>query len=110
MLAHENSYSSTVKQNEGAPVWNEHWRVKNVPATANLVITVMDKDERSYTDDFIGSITTTVAAGAKELEIEGPFHKRNNRGRLWLNVSLFISLLWTMINIPLLDRKYTGNR
>jgi hypothetical protein len=74
-----------VKQNVSAPVWNEYWRVRNVPATASLVITVMDKDEGSYTDDCIGTITTTVSAGAKELEIEGPFLKRD-RGRLWLKV------------------------
>jgi len=74
-----------VKQNQPSPVWNEHWRVKNVPETANLVITVLDKDEGSFTDDFIGTVTTTVIAGAKELEIEGPFLKRS-RGRLWLKV------------------------
>jgi hypothetical protein len=88
-----------VKQNQASPVWNEHWRVKNVPTTATLVITVMDKDAGSYTDDFIGTITTTVAAGAKELEIEGPFLKRNvNRGRLWLKVRpvSFITIPWTM--------------
>jgi len=87
-----------VKQNQSSPVWNEYWRVKNVPKTASLVITVLDKDEGSFTDDLIGTITTTVTAGAKELEIKGPFLKRN-RGRLWLKVRPE-----TIITIPWLIR------
>lgn len=70
-----------------SPVWNEVWRIKNVPATADLVITFMDKDNSSLTDDFIGNIKTSVAAGAKEAEIEGPLFKlRSSRGTFWLKV------------------------
>ncbi|KAF9528271.1 C2-domain-containing protein [Crepidotus variabilis] len=79
------SFVSTVKQNELAPVWNETWRIKNVPATADLVINVMDKDEGSVTDDFIGTIRTGVSAGAKELEIESPLLKRS-RGTFWIKI------------------------
>lgn len=77
--------SSTVKPDNLAPVWNEIWRVKNVPATADLVIKVMDKDEGSVTDDFIGQIKTSVTPGTKELEIEGPVFRRS-RGTFWLKV------------------------
>ena len=70
----------------------------------------MDKDQGSYTDDFIGTITTTVAAGAKELEIEGPFLKQN-RGRLWLKVRPRVCYLYTLAdNIVTVDRKHTGKR
>jgi len=79
------SFVSTVRPDNLAPVWNEIWRVKNVPATADLVIKVMDKDEGSVTDDFIGQIKTSVTPGAKELEIEGPIFRRS-RGSFWLKI------------------------
>ncbi|KAF9481298.1 C2-domain-containing protein [Pholiota conissans] len=81
------SFVSSVQQNTLSPVWNEIWRVKNVPATADLVITVMDKDDGSITDDFIGKVTSSVAAGAKEIEIEGPLFKlRSSRGTFWFKI------------------------
>jgi hypothetical protein len=47
----------------------------------------MDKDDGSLTDDFIGSVKTSVAAGAKEVEIEGPLLKlRSSRGTFWFKV------------------------
>ncbi|KAF8163977.1 hypothetical protein BJ912DRAFT_813912, partial [Pholiota molesta] len=80
-------HSSSVQQKTLSPVWNEVWRVKNVPATADLVITFMDKDDGSLTDDFIGSVKTSVAAGAKEVEIEGPLLKlRSSRGTFWFKI------------------------
>ena len=79
--------SSTVKQDTATPVWNEIWKVKNVPVTADLVIKVMDKDVGSVTDDFIGTVKTSVSAGAKEADIEGPLIRRS-RGTFWLKVRL----------------------
>lgn len=75
-----------MKQDTLAPVWNEVWRVKNVPKTADLVIKFMDKDEGSLTDDFIGTVKTSVSPGAKELEIESALLKRT-RGTFWLKVA-----------------------
>ena len=74
-----------MKQNTTTPVWNEIWRVKNVPVTADLVIKVMDKDQGSVTDDLIGTVKASVSAGPKEVDIEGPLLKRS-RGTFWLNV------------------------
>ncbi|KAF4614432.1 hypothetical protein D9613_003520 [Agrocybe pediades] len=81
------SFVSQVKQNTLSPVWNEIWRVKNVPAIADLHIKLMDKDEGIVTDDYIGKAKTSVSAGAKELEIEGPIlHLRRNRGTMWVKI------------------------
>ncbi|KAJ3502768.1 hypothetical protein NLJ89_g8737 [Agrocybe chaxingu] len=77
------SFVSTVKHNSLSPVWNEVWRVKNVPATADLYITVMDKDEGSVHDDYIGKLKTSVTPGTKEVEIEGPVFRRS-RGHFWV--------------------------
>ncbi|KAF8951954.1 hypothetical protein BDZ97DRAFT_1882085 [Flammula alnicola] len=79
------SFVSTVQQNTLSPVWNEIWRLKNVPATADLVIKVMDKDEGELTDDFIGTASMSVSAGAKEAEIHGPLFKRL-RGTFWVKI------------------------
>ncbi|KAF8877745.1 hypothetical protein CPB84DRAFT_1838575 [Gymnopilus junonius] len=80
------SFVSTVKMGTLSPVWNEAWKVKNVPTTADLVIKVMDKDEGMVTDDFIGTVKSTVAPGTKESEIQGPLYK-GTRGTFWLKVS-----------------------
>jgi len=64
------------------PVWNEFWRVKNVPSTAALHITVLDKEK------LIGQFQTSLSPGPKEGEIEGPMFHLNNRGTFWLKVSL----------------------
>lgn len=72
-------------RNNLAPVWNEPWRIKNVPSTATLQVTVMDKDEGAVTDDYIGEFETSVAPGAKEAEIIGPMFRRD-RGTFWLKV------------------------
>lgn len=70
-------------------MWNETWRVKNVPASADLVLKIMDKDEGSLTDDFVGTVKVGVGAGAKEVEIEGPLLKlRSVRGTFWLKVCI----------------------
>lgn len=76
---------STVISNTASPVWNETWKVKNVPSTASLEVRVMDKDNDAITDDYIGKFETSVSAGTKEVEIEGPILRRN-RGTMWLKV------------------------
>ncbi|KAJ3825778.1 hypothetical protein F5878DRAFT_124193 [Lentinula raphanica] len=81
----EVSMVSTVKVNTLTPVWNETWRIKNVPITADLLVEVLDKDIGSPIDDFVGKFKTSVAAGAKEVEIEGPLFRRN-RGTFWLKI------------------------
>lgn len=69
-----------------SPVWNEYWKVKNVPSHANLHVEVLDKDDGTITDDIVGSFNTTVAAGAKEFTIESPSVRRN-RGTFWMKVT-----------------------
>jgi hypothetical protein len=76
---------STVKQNTLSPVWNEIWRVKNVPSTADLRVEVMDKDE-GVTDDYIGKFSVSVTPGTKEVEIEGTVFKIA-RGTFWIKVA-----------------------
>ncbi|KAL0070391.1 hypothetical protein AAF712_002222 [Marasmius tenuissimus] len=80
------SFVSTVKVNTLTPVWNEVWRVKNVPTTADLHVEVLDKDLGTPHDDYIGKFKCSVASGAKEVEIEGPILRRNNRGTFWLKI------------------------
>jgi len=77
---------STVQVNTLTPVWNELWRVKNVPTTARLNVEVLDKDN-GPTDDFIGRFHCDVSAGTKELEIESALLKRT-KGMFWLKVRL----------------------
>ncbi|KAF7777747.1 hypothetical protein Agabi119p4_3819 [Agaricus bisporus var. burnettii] len=79
------SFVSKVIKNTVAPVWNELWKIKNVPTTATLQVEVMDKDEGTMTDDYIGKFETTVSAGAKEAEIQGPMLRRD-RGNFWLKI------------------------
>ncbi|RDB19426.1 hypothetical protein Hypma_013524 [Hypsizygus marmoreus] len=79
------SFVSAVKANTLTPVWNETWRVKNVPATADIRVEIMDKDEGAPHDDYVGKFKTTVSPGAKEAEIEGPLFRRT-RGTFWLKV------------------------
>lgn len=71
-----------------APVWNEIWKVKNVPVHASLAVEVLDKDDGAKRDDYIGKFTTTVTAGAKEAEIVGPLFRRSG-GTFWLKVRPF---------------------
>lgn len=78
-------FRSTVKPNTLTPVWNELWSIKNVPSSATLQVQVLDKDDGSITDDYIGSFETSVSAGAKELTIEGATLRRS-RGTFWLKV------------------------
>lgn len=81
-------YRSTVKPNTLTPVWDEYWNVKNVPSTAKLQVQVLDKDDGSITDDFIGSFETDVAPGAKDVSIVGPTLRRSaGRGTFWLKVT-----------------------
>ncbi|KAH9857434.1 hypothetical protein C2E23DRAFT_720170 [Lenzites betulinus] len=79
------SFVSTVKPDTLAPVWNELWKVKNVPSTATLVVEVLDKDNGTITDDHIGKFSTPITAGAKECTIES-LSLRRNRGTFWLNI------------------------
>jgi len=66
--------------------------VKNVPAIADLLIKLMDKDDGMMTDDYIGKAKTSVSAGAKELEIEGPvLQLRRKRGTIWVKVLFTLS-------------------
>lgn len=77
--------SSSVQVGTLSPVWNEIWKLKNVPNHATLSVKVMDKDDGVITDDYIGKFETSLNAGAKELEITGPLFKRS-RGTFWLKV------------------------
>jgi Ca2+-dependent lipid-binding protein len=81
---------STVQTNTLQPVWNELWKVKNVPSNAELRVQVLDKDDGPK-DDYIGRFTTNVEPGAKEEEIHGRITKRT-KGTFWLKVRKFSSL------------------
>ena len=76
---------STVKPDTLSPVWNELWKIRNVPNTATLHVEVLDKDVGNITDDHIGTFSTPVTDGAKELTIESASIRRN-RGTFWLQV------------------------
>ncbi|TRM57010.1 hypothetical protein BD626DRAFT_551264 [Schizophyllum amplum] len=80
------SFVSSVQVNTLNPVWNEIWRIKNVPIHAHLAIEILDKDVRTPRDDYIGRVKTTVNPGAKEIEIEAPPLKLRSRGTFWLKI------------------------
>ncbi|KAI0713827.1 hypothetical protein C8Q76DRAFT_768732 [Earliella scabrosa] len=79
------SFVSTVIPDTLSPVWNELWKIKNVPKTASLIVDVLDKDVGNITDDHIGKFTTSLAPGAKECVIESISFRRN-RGTFWLHI------------------------
>ncbi|KIJ63398.1 hypothetical protein HYDPIDRAFT_176087 [Hydnomerulius pinastri MD-312] len=78
-------YVSSVQPNTLSPVWNEVWRVKNVPTSATLSVVLRDKDDGAPMDDYIGKFETTVCKGTKEVEVQGPMGLRN-RGNFWLKI------------------------
>ena len=65
-------------------MWNELWKVRNVPSNAELKVQVLDKDDGAK-DDYIGKFTTNVQPGAREEEIHSHILKRD-RGIFWLKV------------------------
>ena len=79
-------YSSTVKTDTLQPVWNELWKVNNVPSDAKLQIQVSDKDDGPK-DDYIGKFTTNVQPGAREEEIQSRILKKS-KGTFWLKVRI----------------------
>ncbi|KAM5541988.1 hypothetical protein V8D89_004298 [Ganoderma adspersum] len=79
------SFVSTVKMDTLSPVWNELWKIKNVPNIATLTVEVNDKDVGNITDDHIGKFSISIAPGAKECTIES-LSIRRNRGTFWLNI------------------------
>ncbi|TFK68631.1 hypothetical protein BDN72DRAFT_858264 [Pluteus cervinus] len=84
-LDHKISFVSTVKENTQQPVWNEIWRVKNVPTTADLSVEVLDKDEAAAYDDYVGKFNISISPGAKEAEIEGPVLRKKG-GTFWIRI------------------------
>lgn len=70
-------------------MWNELWKVKNVPSDAELRVRVLDKDDGPK-DDYIGKFSTNVGPGAKEQEIHGRVFKKN-KGTFWLKVRALLS-------------------
>ncbi|THU91395.1 hypothetical protein K435DRAFT_780765 [Dendrothele bispora CBS 962.96] len=88
------SFVSTVQPHTLTPVWNELWRIRNVPSTADLVVEILDKDVGAPRDDYIGKFKVSVNPGAKECEIEGPaldlgkvVGLRKDRGTFWLKIT-----------------------
>ncbi|KAI0081495.1 hypothetical protein K474DRAFT_1688703 [Panus rudis PR-1116 ss-1] len=80
------TFVSTVVSNSLSPVWNELWRIRNVPSTAKLHIDVLDKDNGTVTDDYIGTAEVKISStGTKELTLEGPSLRRN-RGTMWVKI------------------------
>ncbi|KAJ3916014.1 hypothetical protein F5877DRAFT_91987 [Lentinula edodes] len=79
------SMVSTVKTKSLAPEWNELWRVKNVPTTSELRVEILDKDTDTPHDDYIGKFKTTIEAGEKEIDIQGPLF-RKDRGTFKLKI------------------------
>ncbi|RPD67704.1 hypothetical protein L226DRAFT_555716 [Lentinus tigrinus ALCF2SS1-7] len=84
-IADLDPFRSTVKPDTLSPVWNELWKIKNVPNTATLTVEVNDKDAGNIIDDHIGKFTTSVTPGAKECTIES-MSIRKNRRTFWLNI------------------------
>ncbi|KLO19594.1 C2-domain-containing protein [Schizopora paradoxa] len=80
------SFVSTVQPNTLCPVWNEVWNVKNVPENANMKVEVMDKDEGSLLDDYVGAFETDLSPGAKEVQIISSMLKRV-RGTFWMKIT-----------------------
>ena len=78
---------SSVQPNTLNPIWNELWYVNNVPEHAALAVEVLDKDEGSLVDDYIGSFETTVRPGTKEVEIVSTILKAV-KGTFWINVQI----------------------
>ncbi|KAJ3869894.1 hypothetical protein EV359DRAFT_29118 [Lentinula novae-zelandiae] len=79
------SMVSTVKTKSLAPEWNELWRVKNVPTTSKLRVEILDKDTDTPHDDYIGKFKTSIEAGEKEIDIQGPLF-RKDRGTFKLKI------------------------
>lgn len=84
-------YRSTVKPNTLAPVWNEYWKIRNVPIGAKLHIDVLDKDNGTVTDDFIGESETDIAPGARELTLQAAGFRSVARGTMWIKVRVINS-------------------
>lgn len=91
---------STVKTKSLAPEWNELWRVKNVPTTSELRVEILDKDTDTPHDDYIGKFKTSIEAGEKEIDIQGPLF-RKDRGTFKLKVCYSYSyvLSYSVANI-----------
>ena len=81
------------------PVWNEKWKVKNVPSYANLHVEVMDKDVGNLTDDRVGGFDTTLATGPKEMQITRSSIRRDG-GTFWLEVSICMPCCLQPTNMP----------
>lgn len=81
------SFRSTVKANCLTPEWNEFWRIKNVPVTAELYVEILDKDPDTPHDDYIGKFKSSVDPGERDFDIQGPLFRRN-RGTFRLEVRL----------------------
>lgn len=75
-----------MKPNTLSPVWNEYWNVKNVPSNAKLSVEVLDKDDGTITDDYVGHAETDVTSGTKELTLQIDSGLRRERGTIWLKV------------------------
>lgn len=98
-----------MKENTLSPVWDELWRVKNVPHGAILTVEVMDKDSNSLTDGYIGQFTLEPSSGEKDIRIEDRVLKRN-RGTFSLKVCLLrTSNPMPQLNGALADRPHPLN-
>ncbi|KAJ2936897.1 hypothetical protein H1R20_g193, partial [Candolleomyces eurysporus] len=82
------SFMSHVARNSLAPVWNEVWRVKNVPVTASVVVEIFHKFEGPRaTDATIGKFHVGLVPGTKEVEIKGHhLALRKSRGTFWMKI------------------------
>ena len=47
---------------------------------------MLDKDNGTVTDDFIGEAETSIAAGARELTLEATGFRNISRGTMWIKV------------------------
>jgi len=77
-----------VKENTRSPIWDELWKVKNVPQGAALGIELADKDNKGLTDDYIGHFKIDVSSGEKDVRIteSNPLHR--NRGIFHLKIDI----------------------
>ncbi|PCH38492.1 hypothetical protein WOLCODRAFT_64481 [Wolfiporia cocos MD-104 SS10] len=80
-------FVSSVNTGTRSPVWDESWRVKNVPENAALVVEVLDKDSKNLTDGYVGHFCTDISSGEKELHIRDKALKRH-RGTFYLAIDV----------------------
>ncbi|KAI8824414.1 uncharacterized protein EV422DRAFT_319518 [Fimicolochytrium jonesii] len=78
-------YCSACVYNTLNPVWDERWRVRNVPVAAVLSVVVWDKDKHTVGDEVAGKCQTPLTPGRHTLTLTHP-KTGNYRGEIHLEI------------------------